>query len=42
LEEENVALALHRILEEEKNEDAYLSRLAETTINLKAKTALIH
>lgn len=42
LEEENVAVALHKILEEEKNEDAYLSQLAETTINVKAKSALIH
>lgn len=42
LEEENVAAALHRIMEEEKNEDAFLSQLAETTINVKAKTALIH
>jgi ferritin-like metal-binding protein YciE len=42
LEVENVAAALHKILEEEKNEDAYLSQLAETTINVKAKSALIH
>ena len=42
LEEENVAAALHRILEEEKNEDAYLSQLAETNINVKAKTTLIY
>lgn len=42
LEEENVAAVLHRIMEEEKNEDAFLSQLAETTINVKAKTALIH
>jgi ferritin-like metal-binding protein YciE len=42
LKEENVSAALHRILEEEKNEDAYLSQLAETTINVKANTALIH
>ena len=41
LEEENIASALHRILEEEKNEDAYLSQLAETNINVKAKTTLI-
>lgn len=42
LEEENVAAVLHKILEEEKNEDAYLSQLAETSINIKAKTTLIH
>ena len=42
LEEENVATVLHKILEEEKNGDAYLSQLAETTINVKAKSALIH
>lgn len=41
LGEKNAAAVLHRILEEEKNEDAYLSQLAETTINVKAKTALI-
>lgn len=42
LEQENVAAVLHKILEEEKNEDAFLSQLAETSINIKAKTALIH
>lgn len=42
LEEENVAMTLHRILEEEKNEDAYLTELAETNINMKAKATLIH
>lgn len=42
LDEENVAATLHRILAEEKNEDAYLSQLAETNINVKAKTTLIH
>lgn len=41
MEEENAARALHKILEEEKNEDAYLSQLAETNINVKAKTTLI-
>jgi ferritin-like metal-binding protein YciE len=42
LEEENVAAVLHRILEEEKNEDAYLSQLAETSVNTKARAVLIH
>lgn len=42
LEQENIAQTLHKILEEEKNEDAYLSQLAETSINVKAKSALIH
>jgi ferritin-like metal-binding protein YciE len=42
MEKENLAAALHKILEEKKNEDAYLSQLAETSINTKAKTALIH
>lgn len=42
LEEANVAVALHKIMEDEKNEDAYLTQLAETNINAKAKTVLIH
>lgn len=42
MKNENVADTLHKILEEEKNEDAYLSQLAETNINVKAQTALIH
>lgn len=42
LDDEKTAVVLHRMLDEIKNEDAYLSQLAETTINVKAKTALIH
>lgn len=42
LEEETITAALRKILEEEKNEDAFLSQLAESNINIKAKTALIH
>lgn len=41
MKDENTAAVLHRILEEEKNDDMYLSQLAETNINVKAKTALI-
>lgn len=41
LQEEAIANTLHQILEEEKEEDEKLSALAEQTINVKAKTALI-
>lgn len=42
LQEEAIAAQLHRILEEEKTEDESLTRLAEGSINIKAKSALIH
>jgi ferritin-like metal-binding protein YciE len=42
LGEENVAGVLHKIVEEEKNDDARLSQLAQTSINVKAKVVPIH
>lgn len=41
LQQEQIAVTLHQIMEEEKTEDRELSKLAEDRINLKAKTALI-
>jgi len=41
LEEEKVAKVLRRLLQEEKEEDACLSQLAETTINVKAKASIL-
>lgn len=42
LQEEDIAVTLHKIMEEEKLEDLDLTKLAETKINVKAKTAVIH
>lgn len=41
LQQEHIAGALHEIMEDEKETDEDLSRLAEEKINMKAKTALI-
>ena len=42
LGEGNIATQLHTILEEEKREDEYLTKLAQDKINIKAKIAFIH
>jgi ferritin-like metal-binding protein YciE len=41
LGEETIAATLHKMVEEAKEQDIFLSQLAETTINVKAKATLI-
>ena len=42
LSEDNIASVLHDIMEEEKEEDKELTKLAEKKINVKAKEVAIH
>ena len=42
LGEGKIATQLHNILDEEKREDEYLTKLAQDKLNIKAKIAFIH